>query len=138
MRGYIVTCSSLGFKGRTFVSSGFSTDGTLISMSAVPHCGGPTHWTIWHYIYSSPPPPLVWTADQRRKGRVTARYQFLDVLVGCALLHTGVCQRKERCLGLFFQLTAMSEVHGELGRCVEIGSCVGCVRVCVCCMCVVC
>ena len=27
-----------GFKGRTFVSSGFSTEGLLISTSAVPHC----------------------------------------------------------------------------------------------------
>ena len=27
-----------GFKGRTFVSLGFSTEGTLISASTVPHC----------------------------------------------------------------------------------------------------
>ena len=28
-----------GFKGRTFVHSGFSTKGALISASVVPHCG---------------------------------------------------------------------------------------------------
>ena len=27
-----------GFKGRTFVTSGFPKEGTLISASAVPHC----------------------------------------------------------------------------------------------------
>ena len=34
---YILTYS--GFKGRTFVSSGFSTNGTLVSTPAVPHRG---------------------------------------------------------------------------------------------------
>ena len=37
MRNYILTYSS--FKGKTDVSSGFSTEGTLISAFAVPHCG---------------------------------------------------------------------------------------------------
>ena len=30
---------ALGFKGRTSLSSGLSTDGSLISASVVPHCG---------------------------------------------------------------------------------------------------
>ena len=31
------------FDRRTFVSSGFSTEGTLLSASAVPHCGKRMH-----------------------------------------------------------------------------------------------
>ena len=37
MHGYILTYSSL----RTFDSSGFSTEGTIVSVSAVPHCWDP-------------------------------------------------------------------------------------------------
>ena len=38
MHGYILTCSRL--KRGEPLSSGFSTDGSLIYASAVPHCGG--------------------------------------------------------------------------------------------------
>ena len=37
MRGYIL--HTPGSKGKTFVSSGFSTEGIVISASAVPHSG---------------------------------------------------------------------------------------------------
>ena len=40
MRDYILTCSRFyGFTGRTFGSSGFSTEEAWISAPAVPHCG---------------------------------------------------------------------------------------------------
>ena len=39
MRGVDLTYSTPGFKGRTFVTSGFSTEGTLLSASAGPRCG---------------------------------------------------------------------------------------------------
>ena len=37
--------ATLGFKGKTFGTPGFSTDGILISASAVPHC------RCFFYIY---------------------------------------------------------------------------------------
>ena len=49
MRGYMLTYPRLKRKNEP-LSSGFSTDGSFISVSSVPHCGV---WKLWKHLQAS-------------------------------------------------------------------------------------